>query len=75
MTGPDSASEIERLRAELAALKAQVRGAGSIAQSGGVAAGAGGQAAGRDMVTNYVQPGPGADPAGDGTWGVAVSPR
>jgi formylglycine-generating enzyme required for sulfatase activity len=63
MTDPDSASELERLRAELAALKAQLQGSGAIAQSGGVAAGAGGQAAGRDIVTNYVQPGPGADAA------------
>jgi formylglycine-generating enzyme required for sulfatase activity len=63
MTDPDSTSELERLRAELAALKAELHGSGAIAQSGGVAAGAGGTAIGRDQVTNYVQPGPGADAA------------
>lgn len=64
MTDPDAASEIERLRAELAILKAQLQGSGAIAQLGGVAAGADGTAIGRDNitnVTNYVQPGPGAD--------------
>jgi formylglycine-generating enzyme required for sulfatase activity len=63
MTNPDSASEIERLRAQVAALKAQLVGSGAIAQSGGVAAGAGGTAIGRDQINNYVQPGPGADAA------------
>ncbi len=56
MTDPDSANEIERLRAELAALKAQVHGSGAIAQSDSVAAGAGGQAAGRDILNFHVQP-------------------
>jgi formylglycine-generating enzyme required for sulfatase activity/energy-coupling factor transporter ATP-binding protein EcfA2 len=50
MTDPDSTSEIERLRAELAALKAQLHGSGAIAQSGSVAAGAGGTAIGRDNI-------------------------
>lgn len=63
MTDPDSASEVERLRAEVAALKAQLQGSGAIAQSGGVAAGAGGQAAGGDIITSYLQPGPGAGAA------------
>ncbi|HEX9940908.1 MAG TPA: SUMF1/EgtB/PvdO family nonheme iron enzyme, partial [Thermoanaerobaculia bacterium] len=63
MTDPDAASELERLRAQVAALEAKLHGSGAIAQSGGVAAGAGGQAAGRDIVTTYVQPGPGADAA------------
>jgi formylglycine-generating enzyme required for sulfatase activity len=64
MTDPDSVSELERLRAELASLKAQLQGSGAIAQGqGNVATGAGGLAAGRDIVTNYVQPGPGADAA------------
>ncbi len=61
MTDPDSASELERLRAQVAALEARLQGSGAIAQSGGVAAGAGGTAVGRDSVTYYVQPGPGAD--------------
>ncbi|HEX4965563.1 MAG TPA: SUMF1/EgtB/PvdO family nonheme iron enzyme [Thermoanaerobaculia bacterium] len=61
MTDPDSTSELERLRAQVAALEARLHGSGAIAQSGGVAAGAGGTAVGRDNVTNYVQPGPGAD--------------
>jgi formylglycine-generating enzyme required for sulfatase activity len=64
MTDPDAASELERLRAELAVLKAQLHGSGAIAQSGGVAAGAGGTATGRDHITNnYIQPAPGADAA------------
>jgi len=63
MTDPDSASELERLRAEVAALKARLQGSGAIAQGqGAVAAGAGGLAVGRDHIT-YVQPGPGADAA------------
>jgi formylglycine-generating enzyme required for sulfatase activity len=63
MTDPDAASELERLRAQVAALEARLQGSGAIAQFGGVAAGAGGTAIGRDNVTNYVQPGQGADAA------------
>ncbi len=64
MTDPDAASELERLRAQVAALEARLQGSGAIAQSGGVAAGAGGTAIGRDHVTNnYIQPAPGADAA------------
>jgi formylglycine-generating enzyme required for sulfatase activity len=63
MTDPDSTSELARLRAQVAALEARLAGSGAIAQSGGVAAGAGGTAIGRDQITNYVQPAPGADPA------------
>ncbi|HTG36672.1 MAG TPA: SUMF1/EgtB/PvdO family nonheme iron enzyme [Thermoanaerobaculia bacterium] len=64
MTDPDAASELERLRAQVAALEARLQGSGAIAQSGGVAAGAGGTAVGRDHVTNnYIQPAPGADAA------------
>ncbi|HSG38010.1 MAG TPA: SUMF1/EgtB/PvdO family nonheme iron enzyme, partial [Thermoanaerobaculia bacterium] len=56
MTDPDSARELERLRAQVAALEAQLHGSGAIAQSGSVAAGAEGQAAGRDIVNIHVQP-------------------
>ncbi|HSS50415.1 MAG TPA: SUMF1/EgtB/PvdO family nonheme iron enzyme [Thermoanaerobaculia bacterium] len=64
MTDPDSESELEHLRAKVAALEARLHGSGAIAQAGGVAAGAGGTAVGRDHITNnYVQPGPGADEA------------
>lgn len=57
MTDPDSTSELERLRAEVAALKAELHGSGAIAQSGSVASGAYGQSAGRDIVNNFhVQP-------------------
>lgn len=57
MTDPER--ELELLRAKVAALEAQLHGSGAIAQGqGAVAVGAGGQ-----VVTNYVQPGPGADAA------------
>ncbi|HEX6900980.1 MAG TPA: SUMF1/EgtB/PvdO family nonheme iron enzyme [Thermoanaerobaculia bacterium] len=57
MTDPDSASEIERLRAQVAALEAKLQGSGAIAQSHGVASGAYGQSAGHDIVNNFhVQP-------------------
>jgi formylglycine-generating enzyme required for sulfatase activity len=64
MTDPDPVSELERLRAQVAALEARLQGSGAIAQAGGVAAGAGGTAIGRDHVTNnYIRPAPGADAA------------
>lgn len=63
MTDPDSASELERLRAKVAALEARLQGSGAIAQSDSVAAGAGGTAVGGDYTINYVRPGPGADAA------------